>query len=934
MANFFRKTASTAPLPDTEEVEMLRQKVGTLEELVKRAEEELREEKEKLSTLQNKTAQWKEKVKELNAKDRACIKQLEEELKVIKAMHGDAPIPITAEIQSLVEKGLATLRYEHEGELGAKQRELEKALATASDRASELEKSQRKLEALQKQHMEMQQRFTRQMESLSKHHEMEITQLSERLSEADSIHELKNHISKQEDEIKAMESHSTQQAVLAGELQKEIAELTTKNNELQGKLNESLDKMSVMQEKQRNWKESVKNMKMQDMNTIQELREELERQKREASTESGLHPSHEEKLHQWKERVKHEKLKDMETIKDLTNKLSKSQQQIDEAQKLINNVAIFLEEIPPKVSHSIEFINKYRSLLSENFVATKKTASANSSTSTPLTARKDEKADQDTVRASQNLRAQLDEALQQREEVRRELKRTSEELAALREQSGADTVNLRAQLDEALQQREEVHRELKRTSEELAALREQSGADTVNLRAQLDEALQQREEVHRELKRTSEELAALREQSGADTVNLRAQLDEALQQREEVHRELKRTSEELAALREQSGADTVNLRAQLDEALQQREEARQSFRNIQIRLNEIERECEVAVKEKESGIRLVEEKLVLWKEKVVAAKARDDARIGSLEITVSSLRDNLSKLVNFLVNFLNVLGETVAFDVYEHGDDDLDLSLLFSCVDNFQRRLEQTMKALDVSEATMSLIELLVSLNGKVSEGQKAFVEISAELQRCQHELQEANSRLSEAETKADSLPSPELVAELEAKNSQLEEKCDLLRKEIKRQREAFQRDRALQGLSSTSATQEDGGINLRSAAGVVFERDMLSLANQQSQRDNEIRRLRVQLQSLEKENAEMKRECEHNNSVVAKYTKDIEVLKAKERVQQSIEYVRNVILRFLCCTNEELRLQMLPAISTVLEFSSKEKLDVQRANPSCPRFQ
>ncbi|PWU88646.1 hypothetical protein C4B63_70g60 [Trypanosoma cruzi] len=155
------------------------------------------------------------------------------------------------------------------------------------------------------------------------------------------------------------------------------------------------------------------------------------------------------------------------------------------------------------------------------------------------------------------------------------------------------------------------------------------------------------------------------------------------------------------------------------------------------------------------------------------------------------------------------------------------------------------MKALDVSEATMPLIELLVSLNGKVSEGQEAFVEISAELQRCQHELQEANSRLSEAETKADSLPSPELVAELEAKNSQLEEKCDLLRKEIKRQRETFQRDRALQGLSSTSATQEDGGVNLRSAAGVIFERDMLSLANQQSQRDNEIRRLRVQLQIL-----------------------------------------------------------------------------------------
>ncbi|RNE96796.1 putative MYH7B protein, partial [Trypanosoma rangeli] len=413
----------------------------------------------------------------------------------------------------------------------------------------------------------------------------------------------------------------------------------------------------------------------------------------------------------------------------------------------------------------------------------------------------------------------------------------------------------------------------------------------------------------------------------------RAQLEEAVRQREEVQQELVRTAEELSSLREQGGSDTANLRAQLEEAVRQREEVQQSLRDAHVRLLEADRACKVAVQEKVCGIRVVEEKLLGWKEKVLAAKARDDARIESLEASVIIARDDVRKFVSCLLGILTLVGETVADDVREGGDGEADVFSLLSRVENFELRLKRNLKLLDVKYATLPLVEVLALLTKDVSGARMELDEATAELHCCQQELAEVTANLTEAEGKVASSPPPGLLAELEARNSHLEEKCELLRREIKRQREAFQREKAQESIYSLSAMQEEGGATPRAVAGGVFERDMLLLANQQSQRDNEIRQLRVQLQALEKENADLQRECDHNNSMVAQYTKDIEVLKAKERVKQSVEYVRNVILQFLCCSSEEIRLQMVPAIATVLEFSPKEKLDVQRANPACPRF-
>ncbi|RNF04350.1 putative MYH7B protein, partial [Trypanosoma conorhini] len=420
--------------------------------------------------------------------------------------------------------------------------------------------------------------------------------------------------------------------------------------------------------------------------------------------------------------------------------------------------------------------------------------------------------------------------------------------------------------------------------------------------------------------------------SGSDAAELRAQLEEAVRQRAEVQRELERTGEELHVLREQSGSDAAELRAQLEEAERQRAEVHQSFEDIQMRLFEAEKERKAAVEEKESGIRAIEEKLLLWKDKVLTTKARDDARIGSLEGSLTAARDDASKLVKCLLDLLSVAGEAAVVDVSESGECEADVASLLSRAESLHVRLKKSLMLLDVRYASVPLVEVVASLFKELSETRREFDQASAELLCCRRDFEEVTTRLSEVEGRVESSVSPAVVTELEARNSQLEEKCELLRREMKRQREAFQREKAQQSISASSAVQE-GGATLRAMAGGVFEKDMLSLANQQSQRDNEIRRLRVQLQALEKMNAELQRQCEHNNAVVAQYTQDIEVLKAKERVQQSVEYVRNVILQFLCCSSEEIRQQMIPAIATVLEFSPKEKLEVQRANPACPRF-
>ncbi|ORC88617.1 putative MYH7B protein, partial [Trypanosoma theileri] len=520
-----------------------------------------------------------------------------------------------------------------------------------------------------------------------------------------------------------------------------------------------------------------------------------------------------------------------------------------------------------------------------------------------------------------------------------ELDSAREELRLLREQCDSSSAERQTALESAFQERETLQRELDGAREELRLLREQFSSTSAEKQAELDtvlqerkdvllelkRALRQREETQEELENARKELELQRERASITIVEQQAELNSALEQREkvqkelenalrereEVRRELDIALEELRVLREQSNSSSAEQQAELESVVQQRgevqrdlnaaheelekvkyelEELREERQVLNERCGELEKRCQAALDEKESDLRTFEEKLLVWKEKVKVAKAKDDQRIEGLEALTAAQRGDVEGLAAVLRPLLAALGLPPP-DPAPLPDGRLDVA------------------------------PLLESLNGAQAAVANGTARVTA-----------LETQLHDAEEKCAAAAAPEVVTELEQRNAQLEEKCELLRKEIKRQREAFQREKAQQDIS-TAGTREEGRATLRAAAGGVFEKDMLSLATQQSQRDNEIRQLRAQLQTLEKENAELKRECDHNNSVLAQYTKDIEVLKAKERVQLSIEYVRNVILQFLCCPNETVRLQMVPAIATVLEFTPKEKMEVQSANPACPRF-
>ncbi|KEG12262.1 putative MYH7B protein [Trypanosoma grayi] len=821
MEHLFKKHLPSGSSQDQDELEMLRQKNKTLEEAIKRTENELEEEKLKLSRLQEKTASWKEKVKQLTAKDRARIAELEEEITLMKTISETAGVPMTAELQSLVDRSLAAVREEHVRQQTLKQDELTKALASLSQRDAELEKSRCELEGLKNQYIENQQRFTQELEALSAHHERELKQLQDRLGGPDKIRALEQQIQKQTEEIQALEEHSTHQKVLAGEFQKELMGLKLENDALHNKLKEAQQASSAMHGKLIG-EEGITNEENTGKKTTDNSHQEHQQRPQEEDAVTGMHPLLGEKLQRWKEKVKQEKLKDVANIRTLTQELQQLKEQSTAAQNIIHKIATHLKEAPPDINHCIHVAEEY-------------------------------------WRGSHGNTEHLDR----------------------------------------------VFTPDKHTEQAVDA---QNDHNTHSI----DSTIRA----------------------------LTNKLDTAVQEREEVQRELERTTEELSTLREQHGTSTVELQVQLDTAVQEREGVLQECKRLQDRCAEVERECHSVVKEKEGELRMLEEKIVVWKEKVKATKAKDDARIESLEGVAASRSDDVEKLKSCLVLMLAVAAAastdydaslvcTVSSD---RGEG--DIALLLKKADDFRLTLTEVIRPLAEREGINSVVELLTAMDGKVSALQVDLDELQKELQRCQKELEEALGRLHEAEQNVSLSAPPNVVAELELRNSQLEEKCELLRKEIKRQREAFQREKGQQDLSVASPpTRTTGGAALRAASGGVFEKDMLSLATQQSQRDNEMRHLRAQLLAMEKENVEMKRECEHNNSVIAQYTKDIELLKAKERVQLSVEYVRNVILQFLCCSNEEVRMQMVPAIATVLEFTAKEKMDVQSANPACPRF-
>lgn len=112
-------------------------------------------------------------------------------------------------------------------------------------------------------------------------------------------------------------------------------------------------------------------------------------------------------------------------------------------------------------------------------------------------------------------------------------------------------------------------------------------------------------------------------------------------------------------------------------------------------------------------------------------------------------------------------------------------------------------------------------------------------------------------------------------------------------------------------------------------ETSLLHFAEEQARKEVEIQGLRRQKHSLES----ALRDLQHSTSLKEQHLIDqVEFLKEEVRKHErnisrenaNLEYLKNVVYHYMICTDTVGRQQMLNAISTILQFSPKEKTVVQ----------
>ena len=105
----------------------------------------------------------------------------------------------------------------------------------------------------------------------------------------------------------------------------------------------------------------------------------------------------------------------------------------------------------------------------------------------------------------------------------------------------------------------------------------------------------------------------------------------------------------------------------------------------------------------------------------------------------------------------------------------------------------------------------------------------------------------------------------------------------------------------------------------------ILYFAHEQARKDVEINSLRKQKHSMEL----ALRDLQHTSSMKEdKYQEQVEQLKEdvrkyernKSRESANLEYLKNVVYQYMVCSDSRGKQQMLNAISTILQFSPKEK--------------
>ncbi|CAJ1018741.1 GRIP domain containing protein, putative, partial [Leishmania shawi] len=411
--------------------------------------------------------------------------------------------------------------------------------------------------------------------------------------------------------------------------------------------------------------------------------------------------------------------------------------------------------------------------------------------------------------------------------------------------------------------------------------------------------------------------------------------------------------EELEQLRRQvaAGADEQvqaheALRAELAVARQERDDAAQQAQQHAEDTTRVRQVLEAKVAELEQ----LEASLVDWKEKVKAAKLKDFERIGTLSEEVEGWRREslrVSEVVLALCDCTRSCDDAASATKWSKS--------LCDAVKDCHEALGKASLEVGLKDTGAGMKALLqhcvVSLHDRaaaVNDSALRVEVLESEVLRLKELESSWSTRCENAEAHAKDVEEElrrasnqaERVSELEQESSELKARCDLLRKELQRQREAVQRDRSRPyepanseaGAPSIMKSQSAVQSALLAAAGCVSERDVATAIGARSAKYEFLKPGKTGADELIKENDKLRQENAHNNAVIAQYIQELEGYKANQRVQVSIEYLRNIVQQYLCAA-EDLRPKMIPAICTVLEFNNRQKEDVQLANPRCPRF-
>ena len=114
-----------------------------------------------------------------------------------------------------------------------------------------------------------------------------------------------------------------------------------------------------------------------------------------------------------------------------------------------------------------------------------------------------------------------------------------------------------------------------------------------------------------------------------------------------------------------------------------------------------------------------------------------------------------------------------------------------------------------------------------------------------------------------------------------------------------------------------------------AWESHMLQLAAKQNVRD-------VELTTLQEQNGELTVRGEELGKKIAYYTKQMEVLVRENQdlkssdsrnKNASTDYLKNVVVKFLCETKDATRSKMVPAIAMILNLTDTELDMIYRAN-------